>query len=668
MDIKHSIVTRLLLIITLSGTGIFAATLGYNDYQSRQLLEQELESNARHLALSLVNRVETELTAVRKITEGLARSVELITPDEPVLMSLIRTTVEANPEIYGAGVAFEPYAFNSNIELYAPYFFRNHGKISLSPLEKSYQHLSYLHWDWYQIPRETGVQQWSEPYFDDGAGNILMSTCSVPFYQTIAGKKVMRGVVTADVSLDALTSLISSVKILDTGYAAVLSRNGMILAHPLQDAIMNDTFFSIAEARNDPAMRELGRRMVRGESGFVLYNSLVGVRSWMYFAPVSSTGWTLAVVFPEKELMANVSRLSLTMAIIGMAGILMLAVALYFIASSVIRPLRDLAGATHRMADGDFDTDLPTAARADEVGLLTEDFERMRQALKDYIRNLTETTAAKERIQSELKVATNIQSSLLPRVFPPFPAHPEFDLYASMVPAKEVGGDFYDFFFIDDHRLCFLIADVSDKGVPAALYMMVTKTLLKTEGQRLRDPASILASVNNILAEDNENCMFATVFCGVLDLSTGDLHYSNAGHNPPLLITTTNCQYLPVPAGFLLGPMANSRYDTMQLRLMPGDILFLYTDGVTEAKNREDQLYGEARLQATLRMAPREHLDLLLQAIGNDVSYHANGAAQSDDITMMAIRLRDNSQVRRHTVQPDQKDKRKLPNGISKPI
>jgi sigma-B regulation protein RsbU (phosphoserine phosphatase) len=214
-----------------------------------------------------------------------------------------------------------------------------------------------------------------------------------------------------------------------------------------------------------------------------------------------------------------------------------------------------------------------------------------------------------------------------------------------MVPAKEVGGDFYDFFFIDENRLCFLISDVSDKGVPAALYMMVSKTLLKTEGQRLGDPARILASVNNILAEDNENCMFATVFCGVLDLTTGDLHYSNAGHNPPLVITANGAEYLPVPPGFVLGPMANIQYETMQLKLAPGDILFLYTDGVTEAKNQEDVFYSEARLQAALNQAPRDHLAQLLHAIGEDVSRHADGAAQSDDITMMAIRLRDHAQV-----------------------
>ena len=639
MDVRHSIITRLVGIIILACVAIFAVTLSYNYYQSRKLLQQELERNAGNLAMSLVNRVETQLTAVSKVTQSLARSLEARHLSEPELTALIRSTLEANTEIYGSSVAFEPNAFNRDIELYAPYFFRDAGKISLNRLEKSYRHLSYLYWDWYQIPRETGRIEWSEPYFDEGAGNVLMTTCSVPFYEVKDGKKIIKGVVTADVSLDALTELVSSVKILDTGYAALLSRNGMLLAHPLKDAVMNETFFSIAEARNDSAMRALGLKMVRGGSGFIFYKSLVGFPSWMYYAPVSSTGWTLAVVFPESELMADISRLNFTMAIIGLAGILLLAVAVYYIARNVIRPLQELAHVTHSMAAGDFDAALPMVKRQDEVGLLTQDFGRMQQSLKEYIRNLTETTATKERIQSELKVATNIQASLLPRVFPPFPNHPEFDLYASMTPAKEVGGDFYDFFFIDEKKLCFLIADVSDKGVPAALYMMVTKILLKSEAQRLIDPAKTLASVNNILADDNETCMFTTVFIGVLDVTTGELQYSNAGHNPPLLIRDGRAEYLKLPPGFMLGPMPDVNYETAQMRLMAGDILYLYTDGVTEAKNLQDVLYGEMRLQQTLNAAPRGRLADVLHAVSDDVHSHVNGAAQSDDITMLALRL-----------------------------
>jgi sigma-B regulation protein RsbU (phosphoserine phosphatase) len=635
-----SIVFKLILVITFCSVLIFAFTLGYNYYESRLILEQELENNARNLAMSLVNRVESELVSVTKVTEGVARSMETGRYTENELLARIRTTLEDNPRIYGAGIAFEPYAFRKANRLYAPYFYREKGKITFIRLEDSYQYVPYVYWDWYQIPRELGKLEWSEPYYDDGGANIAMATCSVPFYLDRGGTRILKGIVTSDIPLVSLTELISSVKILKTGYAALLSRNGMVLAHPLKDAIMNETFFSIAESRHDTSLRDLGKKMVQGESGFVHYTSLVGVKSWMYFAPIRSTGWTLAVVFPEEELVENVRKLSLTMAGMGLAGILLLTLAVYSIASSITKPLRSLAEATEVMASGNFDIELPVVRSNDEVGVLTSSFQLMVTSLKEYIKNLTETTAAKERIQSELKVATDIQASLLPRLFPAFPDRPEFDIFASMDPAKEVGGDFYDFFFIDDNNLCFLIADVADKGVPAALYMMVAKTLLKSEGQRLGEPAMILSYVNNILAADNESCMFATVFCAILDTGSGEVRFANAGHNPPLIIDSLGIRYLAPKHGFVLGPMPDSVYETEHLTLQKGDVLFLYTDGVTEAKNPEEELYGESRLLQALKDGSKDDLTDMIHTIRAEVTLHANGAPQSDDVTMVAIKYR----------------------------
>jgi sigma-B regulation protein RsbU (phosphoserine phosphatase) len=552
---------------------------------------------------------------------------------------LLRNAVEGNPEIYGSSIAFEPFAFSPQTRLYAPYYYRKNGTIAHDRLENSYQQVSYVYWDWYQIPRELGKSEWSEPYYDEGAGNRLMTTYSTPFYREAGGKKQLAGIVSADLSLDALTGLIGSVKILKTGYAAVLSRNGMILAHPLKDTIMNETFFSIAEARNDPALRELGKKMIRGESGFVHYTSIVGFTSWMYYAPIPSAGWTLAVVFPEAELLENIGKLSITMAAIGLVGIVLLMLAVVLIARAIIGPLQSLTAATDRIASGNFDAVLPKVNSNDEAGRLTLNFQSMQASLKDYIRNLTETTAAKERIQSELKVATQIQASLLPRLFPPFPEHSEFDIYASMVPAKEVGGDFYDFFFVDEKHLCFLIADVSDKGVPAALYMMVAKTLLKTEGQRLGEPDKILFSVNNILAADNENCMFTTVFCAILDITNGEVRFANAGHNPPLLVDSEGVRFLAPKPGLMLGAMPDTAFAAERLVLEPDGIMFLYTDGVTEAKSPEEALYGEERLLEALQSAPRQNAAEMIHAIRSEIARHVDGASQSDDITMLAVKM-----------------------------
>jgi sigma-B regulation protein RsbU (phosphoserine phosphatase) len=228
----------------------------------------------------------------------------------------------------------------------------------------------------------------------------------------------------------------------------------------------------------------------------------------------------------------------------------------------------------------------------------------------------------------------------LPRLFPAFPDRNEFDVYAHMDPAKEVGGDFYDFFLVDDKTLCFLIADVSDKGVPAALYMMVAKTLIKTEALRGIKPDEILSRVNNLLAPDNETCMFVTVFCALLDTASGEVRFANAGHNPPLVYSKgKGFRYLTIQAGFVLGPIMDSVYVTENLTLADDDVFFLYTDGVTEAKNPAAELYGEKRLLEALNRGKVEELCDLVHFIRSEVATHADGAPQSDDVTLLAIRF-----------------------------
>ena len=635
---NRSIAVRLILVITLWSALIFIAALGYNYYHSRAVLERELESNARNLALSLANRVETELVSVSRVVEEMSVAIETGNYHEKrQLNSLLFQTLASNQNILGCTAAFEPYAFNRSSYGFASYFYREKGRISGKELQQTYSNLPYFFWDWYQIPRELGHEEWSEPYFDEGGANQLLTTCSVPFYEKRDGKRRIRGIVTADITLNSLMELISSVRILRTGYAALFSRQGMVLAHPLKNAVLNETFFSLAESRRDFWLRTIGKQMISGKSGFVNCTNLLGKRSWLYYAPIRSTGWSLAVVFPEDELMENVWNLTVVMAFIGFSGIALLSLTVFLIARSITRPLTTLAATSRTIADGNFDLELPKVKIFDEVGVLTSSFQSMITSLKEYIRNLTETTAAKERIQSELKLAKDIQASLLPRIFPPFPERPEFDIYALMHPAKEVGGDFYDFFFIDDNHLCFLVADVADKGVPAALYMMVAKTLLKSEGQRLGEPGKILYHVNNILAEDNESSMFATVFCGILDTATGEVRFSNAGHNPPILIRSGEVSFMGSTPGMVLGPIKNAPFTTGSIMLNPGDSLLLYTDGVTEAIDRKCDFFSEKRLLSFVRQVTFSDSQTMVLAVREELLRFSQGVEQSDDITLLSV-------------------------------
>lgn len=260
--------------------------------------------------------------------------------------------------------------------------------------------------------------------------------------------------------------------------------------------------------------------------------------------------------------------------------------------------------------------------------------DRTRKLLERQIKD----SADKQQIASELSVATHIQTSMLPRIFPAFPAQKEFDIYAMTNPAKEVGGDFYDFFLVDDDHLAVVVADVSGKGIPAALFMVIAKTLIKDHAQRGTSPDVVFTEVNRLLCEANDEGMFVTAWLGVLELSTGHLSYVNAGHNPPLLRRAGGgYDYLRTRSGFVLAGVEETRYRSCSLELAPGDALFLYTDGVTEATDAEKQLYGEERLATALNShkdyAPKE----LLSAVRDDVEAFVGQAPQFDDITVLSL-------------------------------
>jgi sigma-B regulation protein RsbU (phosphoserine phosphatase) len=636
---NRGIAFKLIFFFTLSSGLIFLLIFSFNYRFSRRMIEKNVEDNARNLVLSKVNRIESVLLSVRKIPENLASFLETGSCNKEELLHLLRTVVENNPEIYGTAVAFEPIEVDGKSIPFAPYFCKSNGRIEFTDLGKtSYQ---YVRWDWYQIPKELRQPCWSEPYYDEGGGNILMATYSVPFYKKVGGKRKFTGIVTADISLGGLQEVVSSIKVLQTGYGFLISKNGTIVTHPLKELIMNETLFGVAEAREDPQLREIGRKMIRGESGFIPFRSIISEQEcWMYYTPIPSNGWSLAVLFPQDEFTADIVRLNRIVIILGVVGLLLLSIAVAFIARSITNPLRAMARVTKTIATGNLDIELPVVKSGDEVGKLSEAFQYMKDSLKEYIKQLTETTASKERIESELKIAHDIQMSILPKIFPPFPERSEFDIYAMIEPAREVGGDFYDFFFTDDENFCFVIGDVSGKGVPASLFMAVAKTLIKATALKGIDPGKILTEVNRELSQGNDSCMFATIFCGLLNTKTGVLSFANGGHNTPFLIRGgREVTYLEGKRGLVVGAMEESAYETERINLRFGDALFMYTDGVTEAVNGGGELFSDDRLKRQVIALQGKSIQEMIGGIMEEIHSFSHGAEQYDDIAMLMIRF-----------------------------
>lgn len=636
---KRGIAFKLILFIMTGITLIFALIFGYNYLYSKKILLKNVEDNARNLALATTNRIDKILHSMEVATTNLATFLQQTAYDDKHrLLGLIRSFVECNPEIYGSTFAFEPYAYDKDSLYFSPYFYKSEGETKFTYIGGEDYH--YFYWTWYQLPKELNRPVWNEPYYDEGAGNIIMSTFSVPMYKTVSGAREFLGVLTADISLDWLQEIVSSIKIFESGYGFLISRNGTVVTHPLKDLIMHETIFSVAEAREDAHLREIGKEMIKGKTGFVPFTSIVTEdKCWMAYCPVPSTGWSLAVIYPQDELMADVISLNRTVFMLFLVGFFLLLGVIVFNARSITRPLRMLANATRVISTGNLDAEFPLIKSRDEVGNLSESFITMKDSLKRYIKDLTETTAAKERIESELKIAREIQMSIIPKIFPPFPDRPEIDIYAFIEPAREVGGDLYDFFFVDDDHLCFMIGDVSGKGVPASLFMAVTKTLFKANTVEGVRPDEILTRLNNELAQNNESCMFVTIFCGILNTKTGEVIYSNAGHNPPLLLRLgKDAEYLDTSGGIAVGAMEGLSFKTEKLVLHPGECLFMYTDGVTEATNLEDELFSEKRLQDDLSALREKPIKDIVSSLMQEIEDFSQETPQADDITMMIIK------------------------------
>ncbi|MBM3119750.1 MAG: HAMP domain-containing protein [Chloroflexi bacterium] len=353
---------------------------------------------------------------------------------------------------------------------------------------------------------------------------------------------------------------------------------------------------------------------------------------------VSTVGGTAGIQVTAEAILDLLRWAGLASVVILLVG----TVTSVFMVRRLTSPVSLLCTGARVVGSGEYQTNVinPVAKRNDELGELARTFQDMVESLKLHMKELERTTAAKERIESELRVATEIQTSMLPRTFPPFPDRKEFDIFATMTPAREVGGDFYDFFFVDENKLCFDIGDVCGKGIPAALFMAISKTLLKTEALRGLSPDQILTRVNDILYPDNELSMFFTGFCVILNTKNGEMLYANGGHNPPLICTADGAfQFIEMSKSLVVGVMPDAKFECQKLILKPNDVIFMYTDGVTEAVNLEEYLFSSDRLKNCLSNLKDRDPTYIINTIKVEIETFTRGMPQSDDITMLALRF-----------------------------
>ena len=624
---------KLSLWVALFAAVILVASLGFMFGVSRQAIRQEAVNHATEILENTTLRVERILSQVEVATNNMdwLPSRHLDAPDSMFVYS--RRILQNNPELNGCSIAFEPDYFKEKGLYFSAFSYNDNGVIMTT--QEGNEYYQYFYMDWYQLCKLLDRPVWTEPFMDFNPQNFYSPDMIVSYCKPLKDKNgEYVGTISVDLSLSYLSQMISAVKPYPNSYSIMIGRGGTYFVHPDSTKLFYQSIFTESLEHEDSAMVELGHAMQRGEEG-MRQLTIDGTECYVFFQPLGETGWSVAIVCSEDDIFGSFYRMRRAVIFTVLAALLLMMVVVSRIIRHELKPLTRLSKQAESIASGNFEETLPDDGRRDEIGHLTQSFSNMQRSLAGYIEELKQTTAQKASIESELKVASDIQMSMVPRTFPPFPSRQDIDLYASMTPAKEVGGDLYDFFIQDEH-LYFCVGDVSGKGIPASLFMAVTRNLFRVVAQQGRSPQEIATQINHILSHDNEQNMFVTMFIGCADLRTGHLDYCNCGHNAPLLdgqfmkLQYTNCP---------IGIMEEMEFCGESIDDIRGHQMLIYTDGLNEAENPQKQLFGEERLQELMGDALSLDSERVIDMLKEAVERHRAGAVPNDDLTLLCLKL-----------------------------
>ena len=635
--IRKKFSVRLSLWIVLFAALIFIGALGYMFNESRQAVRQEAISHATEVLDNTVLRVTNILDHVVVASENFVwlPTRHLDAPDSMFVYS--KRILVNNPDLNGCSIAFEPDYFKDRGHYFSAFSYNDNGNILTT--QEGNPHYEYFFMDWYQLCKLLDRPCWTEPFLDYNPDEIYSKDMIASYCTPMKDKDgQFVGTFSVDISLVWLSNTISAVKPYPNSYSIMIGRGGTYFVHPDTTKLFYQTIFTETLEHPNQALTELGHAMQRGEEG-MRQLEIDGKNNYVFFKPLGTTGWSVAIVCPESDIFGGFNRLRHVVWINVLFGLLLM---LYFVSRIITRelkPLSKLASQTQTIAAGQFEKTLPDDGRIDEIGQLSHSFCDMQRSLTNYIDELKKTTAQKASLDSELHVAKNIQMSMLPKIYPPYPDRDDIEIFGQLVSAKEVGGDLFDF-FIRDEKLFFCIGDVSGKGVPASLVMAVTRAQFRTVAAHEALPDRIIGELNEAMAEGNDSNMFVTLLVGALDLPTGRLRYSNAGHDAPILIGGgTGPGLLPCDSNIPVGVMPGWKFTAQETTIDPNTTIFLYTDGLTEAEDSDHKQFQEKRIFEVIsktQNVPRQ----LIEAMTAAVHEFVGEAEQSDDLTMLAIQYR----------------------------
>lgn len=594
--------------------------------------KQEVMRNGSNSLQNTILDIEKVLVDVESATESMAWIVTGEPLDDEDLSRITTEMVRADTSIIAAAIAYEPFKSiktEDHYHMVTSYVPEGTDEIKATLLGS--EDYDYHILDWYQIPKLLRKSYWSEPTFDNATSQMVTSY-SKPLFNA-EGEFI--GIIKSDVALTWLTEKISSLKPYSSAYTLLIGRNGSYIAHKDKESILNETIFSFALSTGDPKRLEDSKEIMSGKNGVLHFKADKGY-SYGFYGPLKN-GWTAVMICAQKDLFRSARIINITLFIIALLGLISLYLTSRKAISRSLMPITEFTYAAASMAKGNFDAHIPEVNSKDEIRNLHDSLLYLQKSITKYIKELRATLLSNQKFESELNIASSIQRNMLPIEFP---VNDKFDLFAFLEPAKEVGGDLYDF-YVKDGYLYFAIGDVSGKGVPAALFMAITRSAYRFISGMGVPMAQVESNINNAFSEGNESGMFVTMFIGRINLETYHMEYCNAGHNPIVIIRPDGTtSFLKAKPNLAAGLFDSFEYQGEELQLEKGCRLLLYTDGISEAENKQKELFGDDRLlafasSADRSMSSREFSEGLL----GKVREFTAGNAQNDDITIMSIKL-----------------------------
>jgi len=630
-----SFTTRLVLSVAgVAALVIFAGL--YLDYRlTRTQVLAELNSRARVAMESTAERLGELLLGI----EGAVRTVgDTVTdiPDPTQTDRLLSSLITSNPHIFASTLALDPE--DSPTERgRAPYRYRRGSGLGSADLANAPQ--PYWQEDWFVLPMRSGTAQWVEPYFEPTGVQALMTTFSAPLYRGRDRQQEFLGVITADVTLATLGPFLEALVQDSAGFGFLLSSEGMLIGAPATTVIGRpvEAVFPRATSLANGAWRDLTDL---GTPVDTVACPRDEGECRLRLRPISGSDWTLGVAYSEAQFLLPLKRYALRTVVLGIIMLGLLVILVTSVTRRLTRPLHGLARATAAVARGDLDAALPASRSNDEIGGLIAAFDAMRSDLAQYIAEIEWNAAQRSRLDGELAAAAQIQRAMLPQGGLARVMDPRVALWARVRPARAVGGDLYSY-DLSPTRLLFAIGDVSDKGVAAALFMARAIALIgQWEAQEGEIPPEVaLHQINESLCQNNERCMFLTLTLGMLDLPTQILHFTSAGHTPPLLLRDGIVTPVAQERGPALALQPGLSFPANRLELRPDDRLVFFTDGFDEAMNPKGESLGEQALGEALRAAAPLALEDAGERLFETVDMHAAGAPQHDDMTLLQVEL-----------------------------